>query len=294
MMRFNQSKDPTRTLSLRRRAASAIGGRFAKIRSAIRKEVVDKNVLNGTVIEEPETNAPRRKRKYRYGYAPLPETDFTAFLDSLVLLQLDLAEERPVEQYWLNTFIGAGYEAGIRNTRGTLKKEIQGIEELAGTLGADLPIESALTNPAHLERLGLIYSRTFNGMQGVSEETLLQMRAVLGQGIVNGDSPQEIAEALNGRVSSIGEVRSKLIARTEIVNAHQSASIQEVKNQQASFGTIEIKMQWQTTIDGRQRDEHRDWNNQIFTVEEAEARIGEPNCRCSLAPWLPEYADEEE
>ena len=294
---LNQSKDPTRTLALRNRASTAVNGRFKKIATAIRKAVVTENVLGGSVVEEGVEVNQVKKRKYTYEYVPLEDTEFTAFLEALILKELDLRDIGEYDKYWLNTYIGSGYEAGVKSSRSKLEKQATTI---AGAVGVgDLPFDSPLLNPAHVERAALIYTRTFNKMKSIALDAdppgnpsvINQLREVLTEGITNGNGPEVVARAMVKRVN-VGRSRARLIARTEIVNAHQTASLQEIRNVQESFGSIEVKALWEATLDGRERPEHHEWNGQVFTVEEAESRKGEPNCRCSISPWIPDFDEE--
>ena len=282
---INQTNDPTRTAALIRRAFQRTNGKFIRINAAIRKKIVDENVLGGTP-DPLDTNAPK-KRKYTYEYVPLGNTPFQLFMENLVDKELDLRRTGEYKNFWLSTFVGSGYDAGIKATRSGIKKQVGDSIQM-------LPLDSALNNPAHLERAQAVFTRTFNGMKGVGETMTDQMRSELAQGVLEGRNPIDIAASIKDRVNKIGRTRTRLIARTEIINAHQGASIQEVKNLQESFGSIELKMRWNTTMDGNERPDHAERNGQIYTTDEAEALIGEPNCRCSVDPYLPDFDDAED
>jgi hypothetical protein len=87
------------------------------------------------------------------------------------------------------------------------------------------------------------------------------------------------------RIDKIGKVRGRLIARTEIIKAHQTAAIQEAELLEAETGYT-INMEWSTCIDGRERPTHHDRNNKIYTKEKVQTLLGEPNCRCSVSPHV--------
>ncbi|MDA7999854.1 MAG: phage head morphogenesis protein [Alphaproteobacteria bacterium] len=49
-----------------------------------------------------------------------------------------------------------------------------------------------------------------------------------------------------------------------------------------------VMVRWKTTFDGRARDTHIARHNKIYTIDQASALIGEPNCRCAVVPVVPE------
>jgi SPP1 gp7 family putative phage head morphogenesis protein len=103
--------------------------------------------------------------------------------------------------------------------------------------------------------------------------------------MIRGDNPKTVAKDMIGRVDSIGITRAKLIARTEIVEAHNQAHVVEGGLLAKETG-IKEQYQWIGNDDGRERPKHVSWNNNIYSKEEILSMIGEPNCRCSVSLYI--------
>ena len=143
--------------------------------------------------------------------------------------------------------------------------------------------------PFHSERVGLIYTRVFHELEGVTRAMDSQISETLSSGMIEGIGPEEMARRLNGRVDKIGLTRSKLIARTEMVETYNQAAVSEFARASSIIGEP-IHVQWWTALDERVRSSHAVRHGKIFTQEEGLQLLGEPNCRCSLLPWI-ESAD---
>lgn len=179
-----------------------------------------------------------------------------------------------VSDHWLNTYVGNAY------IRGSIKTRSQ-VEKALGDRLNRIEDYSPFRNQAHVDRAELIFQRTFEDLKGVTSTMADQTRRVLSQGILEGKNPNVVAREMVERVDKIGITRAKLIARTEIVESHNSASIMEAELLTAETGE-DIQMRWKTSIDGRERDTHHDRHNNIYPLGVAQSLIGEPNCRCSI------------
>ena len=86
---------------------------------------------------------------------------------------------------------------------------------------------------------------------------------------------------MNARVDKIGISRSRLIARTEIINAHKLGKIMEGQALQELLGE-EIVYRWKTSGDTVVRPEHVGRNLKYYSFTRVLQLIGEPNCRCAV------------
>ena len=283
----SRDKDPSLSRPLYNRWIKGIDKQYNSLKEAITEYAVTENRLGAveattsrdidiTALVEP-------KKKYIYSDSAARVEDFTRWLDQQVADGI-LASSRTVEgivgygnQLWSDVFIYSAYQQGIQQARTDLKNS--GIE--LPDLG---PAAVAFNRPFHANRVALLYTRSFNGMRGVTEAMKSQMAAVLATGIAEGRSPYDIAYKLRDRVDKIGITRSRLIARTETVRAHNEGSLNEYEALEGIVGEP-IMVQWWTALDERVRATHQERHGRVYTLERARELVGEPNCRCALLPW---------
>jgi SPP1 gp7 family putative phage head morphogenesis protein len=149
-----------------------------------------------------------------------------------------------------------------------------------------------------MDRLGLLYTRVYQELKGITASMDTQISRILVQGIADGDGLRLIAKKLlttvNGGdlslVDSLGRFipakrRAETLARTEIIRAHHLATIQEYRN----WGVLGIKVlgEWKTADDNRVCSECEKMEGKVFTLDEIENMIPlHPNCRCIALPYI--------
>lgn len=263
-------KDPTSTIVLRNRASREVARRFNAIKVAVN------SAFNPGGLQTNISRAYAGQFLYLRDDQKVPE--FERFLkkqiDEEILRVGGLTPtEQELENHWLNRHIGDGYKRGAVKTRLAMERALPQLLKL--------PDFSPFANPAHVERSQLIYQRAFSDLEGVTQTMAKQMSRVLSEGILKGKAPKVVAKELNERVDKIGITRAKLIARTEIVEAHNMASILEAELLEKETG-VKIAMEWITALDGRERDTHRERNGKVYDKKVVQGMLGEPNCRCSV------------
>lgn len=128
---------------------------------------------------------------------------------------------------------------------------------------------------------------------------------IIKQGIIQGESVEQITKRLCTDLSSMNENKMRMFARTGITEA-QNAGRQEQMRQAAEELDIEQEKEWQATYDNRTRDAHRHLDgqrvpwNETFQSDLGEIRYpGDPtadpanvyNCRCTMKTIYPKYED---
>ena len=187
-------------------------------------------------------------------------------------------------QPWSDIYIRSAYQRGMERGRRDLVN-----------LGVDLPLyestpgglSASFNSPFHAERVGLIYTRTFTDLEGVSQVMDTQISRVLANGLSQGHGPYQLARDINNRVDKIGITRARLIARTETILSHNMAAIGEYAAAEQIIGQ-EVRVSWLTAGDERVRDKHIAWSQKAdgYTRQEAESMLGEPYCRCATIPLI--------
>jgi len=304
--------DPTRTTTLRNQFAAEMGRKFKWLRGQIRKAIVDrdcfglKNRMN--VFQLPnhrEFNFKRDAAKLVAFEQWLNEQVQQGILETFRAPQLGAG----VEDVWTNRYIQTSYQKGIVRARNELRAA--GIKDLGGmeipSLGTDAAIQTAFNQPFHLDRVGLLYTRTFNDLKGITNNMDAQISRVLAQGMADGKGPYQIAELLTKTISGpVGDLsltdtlgrfipaerRAKILARTEIIRAHHAATIQEYRNW--GLEGVKVKAEWTTAGDSRVCARCRALEGKIFTLKEIEGKIPlHPQCRCIALPVVDDGEEEE-
>ena len=296
-----ESFDPTKTLTLRNQFARDMAKRFRMLRGVIRKAIVEEDVfgLKNEVNTFAEMNTPGR---LAFDF-PRSSDKVTAFMQWLKrqeqagILEVTEATQlgTAVENAWTNKYIQSSYQRGILRARQELIKagySVPGIESVSGG------IDFVFNQPFHLDRVGLLYTRTFSDLVGITANMDMQISRVLSQGMADGKGPVEIARLLtrtiSGPVGDLGltdtlgrfipaERRAKILARTEMIRAHHQATIQEYEN----FGVVgvKVKAEWTTAGDDRVCIECATLEGHVFELEEIQNMIPlHPMCRCIALP----------
>ena len=282
-------RDPTATLTLRLWAVRQVNRRFKSIRRAVIQTLVGNDALSvdGGGVSANAVPATRARFVYLRDAAKVEE--FGRWVAEQVTSDVfdgHLAARSTPSDFWLRTAAKTAYGRGAAKAQQRVLRFYANDPAAAALAG-----RSIYASAAHAERAELIYTRMFEKLRGVTAQMEAQMRGVLSDGVIKGLSPNLIAENLADRIDKIGMTRARLISRTEIVNAHNFASISASKDLERSIEGAEVKLKWVTALDGRERPSHRARNGKIYSQKEASQLIGEPNCRCSVSAWLPQFEE---
>ncbi len=279
--------DPTRTLTLRKAFVTDMDKRFNALKRLIRESIIDNDCFGLVTPATPfSTLAAATPGQFRFDRSAAKVEGFMAWLqeqEKAGVLQL-VNKSRigtPVEQLWANTYIDTAYQRGIRRGREELRKQGVDIPTFGDKQLRD-PVIAAFNQPVHADRVGLIYSRVYSDLKGITSAMDTQISRVLAQGLAEGRNPRELARTINDRVDKIGITRARMLARTEVIRAHHAANVQEYRN--AGIEGVSVMVEWSTAgykvctvcsaLQGKR-----------FTLDEIEFMIPKhPNCRCVAIP----------
>lgn len=275
----SRQDDPTRTIVLRSRYASDARNRLRKLKTAIRKKIVDENFFSPIT-----TNA------FQYEYQ---DEKLNLFMEWLQLQEAEgilelirMPNVLPVSlspRPWSDVYIWSAYQKGIAQTRADLRGFNMQIPIATGGIGS---LEFGFNAPIHNESVRVLYTRNFSQLKGVTAEMDTQISRILSQGMIDGKNPRKMATEISKKIDTIGIVRANRIARTEVINAFNVASLNDLDLME-NFLDETIYVQWLTALDERVRSSHRLRHGKIYKREDARKLIGEPNCRCACPPYLP-------
>ena len=309
--KVHQKVDPTHTTVLRNAFARDMARRFKSLIRSIKIGVVDRDVFGlssganalGTFITQqvviPDPGAfafPRSSDKI---------AAFMRWLEAQVEAEMLTVGEfeqigAAIESAWTNKYILESYKRGISRSRSEMKKSGFDIPSIAVSGGVD--IVAGL--PMHVDRLGVLYTRVFSELKGITSQMDQQISRILAQGIADGDNPRLLARKLVaaidgtgagklGITDSLGRYipaarRAELLARTEVIRAHHQGMVQEYMNWRVEGVTLQAE--WKTAGDHRVCERCEIYEGETFTLEEAMNMIPlHPLCRCIALPYRKEW-----
>ena len=122
-------------------------------------------------------------------------------------------------------------------------------------------------------------------IKSISNTTLEKLRKTLAEGIASGESIPHLASRVSAVYEDAKGYRSKLIARTENINASNSGALEAYKQSE-----VVKEKEWLATMDDRVRDEHAAMNGEVVDLDKpfsnGEMVPSSPNCRCTIIPVI--------
>lgn len=285
---LSQNSDPTKTSTLRRKYAQRLRGQLRKLNAAIRRGVAEQDVLDLTANDsEPPEDPPVFRFPTDEGYIDA----FIKWLDD----QLSRGLLRVISRD-NNTFIRTAYERGIDHAETGLTQ--------AGIDLQHLPESSILNRPIHRDELQELYTRNYEYLEGISQDLSDEIRDELTRGFKEGWNPRKMARSLTDRVNRIGKTRATVMARTETINAHSTATLNRFE--ETGVETVGITAEFSDSDDDRVCPICETLDGEVYELDEArngtfefdpgdddpDLLAGEyaikppvhPQCRCSFIP----------
>ena len=293
--------DPTRTLTLRTAFVRDVDRRFRDLIKVIREAVVEQDCFGLTVQTFAEVTAPG----YQQFAYPRTSQKVEAFMEWLRtqqekgLLEIRFAPQygSSIEEAWTNMYIWDSYKRGVIRARSEMKKAGYDVPTIEATGGIDVVMQG----PFHIDRVGVLFTRAFEEMKGITAAMDTQISRVLAQGLIDGDGAMMIARKLVATINGAGmgelgitdsigrfipaQRRAQTMARTEIIRAHHMGNVQSYKN----WGVmgVTVTAEWSTAGDERVCDECASLEGNVYTLQEIEHMIPRhPNCRCIAMPII--------
>jgi len=292
--------DPTRTTVLRNAFAQQMRNRFNNIARGVMFAVDDLDVfgLRDTFLTQQVT--PPGFRAFDFQSSSDQIEAFMRWLqqqENNEILELSTFNRigSSVEGAWTNIYIADAYKRGIIRARHELRKAGFDVPSLESTGGIDISFSS----PFHADRAALLFTRTFEGLKGITAQMDTQISRVLAQGMMDGDGPALLARKLVATINGTGmgdlgitdtlgrfipaRRRAEMLARTEIIRAHHQGMMQEYKNWRVEG--VRVLIEWSTAGDNRVCAICEGFEGQTFTLEEINSLIpAHISCRCVGIP----------
>jgi SPP1 gp7 family putative phage head morphogenesis protein len=278
-----RKRDPQRLTGLRNRFVADTNRRFKQLARAIRKLLVDDDVLGFRADRQtaPITLPPQREvgrsvastvlattnelitnvGEWRFQTDPQKVKNFKEWIQAEMsngILQIQ-GDGVP----WSDKYVTTAY-------RTAYKRSVKGLPE--GTFGS----------PVKLTKVELVGTRAFSSLEGISQKMAGEMNRIFAEGIANGTGSRQIAKQLTDRLD-INRKRALTIARTETAYAHSEGQLDAYE--EAGVLELEVMAEWSATGDDRVCPRCQPMDGTVLTIKEARGMIPlHPNCRCA---WLP-------
>jgi SPP1 gp7 family putative phage head morphogenesis protein len=263
--------DPTRTGRVRRSFEAEAVRRFRWLRSQIYQAVVTDDGFGLTANARRMFDFPRSEEKVESFMAWLKRQEREGILT--------VTEGTPVSTAgrlaWTSKYVQHAYTVGVQNGAQEIRR--------GGVDVTDRWVDSAFARPIHADRIGLLYTRTYSDLEGITQSMDRRISRVLADGIAAGDHPRLLASRMTDVVDKIGIVRVRTLARTETIAAHHQAQINAYR--EAGVEGVTVLAEWSTAGDDRVCPECEALQGKVYSLDQIEGMIPvHPNCRCTALP----------
>jgi SPP1 gp7 family putative phage head morphogenesis protein len=277
--------DPSRTAMIRRRFMQEMSARFRKLEQAITKAVDSEDKFG---LKEKQVATVGRVFAAHAHYTALTTAeqlaDFRKWADSQLSNTILGGNHN-----WLERYIKESYEKGQgRAFDDAMKKYSEKHSEKFNSKmdyyrgKRDEFLRSSFRQPASIERVNLLASRSFMDLKGVTQDMSTKMNRIMTDSIIQGRSPRETGRELNKIVGG-SRNRGTMIARTETIRAHADGQLEALKNM--GVEEVGVMVEWSSASDDLVCPLCADMDGTVMPIDKAGSIIPlHPNCRCC---WLP-------
>lgn len=274
--------DPTQQKGREKRAYADFRRRLRAINAEIQDKVVAQLQPREIALNGLRAYLLNAERVYIYelDYLQLRRIDETiAEIIQRIMMQRG-------EQYdnWFQAYTADAYQQGAAYAQSSLAVQS------AVYASAYSNVESVLFTTEYQRRIAVVTSRTFNSMEGFTDDLITTTRRILGDTIAQGRSPRWAAQQLKGYLVDTEGTQAKAasraatIARTELGVAYRSAVMDESQRASESLGLV-TKLLWVSALMATTRKTHGEKHSEILTraqVTDFYSKNGNSiNCRCS-------------
>lgn len=326
------TQDPTRTTVLRARWVRDVRARWADLNRAIVETIVVKDCfgiqpsvlgvaaadslsfVRGDVLVPPihvrrRAQGIARAKAFQFGTTSQKVDAFMSWLERQEAAGVLEIVRRPGQALgsgvWSDVYVQTSYRKGILRGKREMKQSLREagirVDRLYPDTGRE--VAGAFLQPVHAERIGVVYSRTFEKLKTatmltndrIRTELLEGLTDGLARGIAEGKSPRviarEIARKATDAANVVGRHRMTLIARTEVIAAHHKATMGEYRLAERELAAegwdvkLDVKAEMSTAANPCPECDYL--STFTYTLDEAEGLIPvHPQCRCAVIPRI--------
>ena len=146
-------------------------------------------------------------------------------------------------------------------------------------------LRSSFARPETVEKIQLLAGRSYDDLEGVTDDMSLRMSRALTDGLTQGKHPNDIAKDLADQVD-IGRDRAETIARTEIIRAHAEGQLNSLE--QLGVEEVGVAVEWTVTEDEKLCPKCAALAGVVLKIEEAHGLIPRhPNAVFAGSTFVP-------
>ena len=277
---------PSRMATTQDNFRKEIERRFKALRDALSLLIEERNELDlpANQIDESGPNGPRDIVQqspadivddFEFSTRAGREASFQTWWEDAVESSLIEPIDRDAilnGEHYSAAHLDNGYKKGIKWADPRLKEFGVDID--------DVDVATTFELPIHQDTARTLYTRTYGQLESVAEHTEQEVARILTDEVAAGEGPRSIARTLTNEVQSIQRTRGRMVARTEVMNAHAYATgnrYQEYGVEWANIITFEPCSQCVEFRDGGP-----------YPVREVQSALPiHPNCVCAMVPASP-------
>jgi len=207
--------DATNTEPIRKRFLRAVRQHFRKVRGLIREIVgydedrlhlkQDATLTDADDIERFTTDEGKTRAFIKW----LREQLDGGILETIERKRVKNGEHASA------TYVRASYKQGWENATQRLRNAGVSAEAVEDIFNLGVP----------RRQLKKLYTRTYENLQSVNEDTADAVRDVLTEGLAEGINPRDMATRLTDEVETIQKTRAEVIARSETINSYSESTV---------------------------------------------------------------------
>ncbi len=280
--------DPTRTITLRRRLGEEFKRRFARLKMALYKLVVEDDAFGLKEESHDPWNLASNlasftaNTRWKFSDDPDKVASFKVWLKTQVEVQLLSQSDKELWQRYVEQGFAKGAGRSFDDVKARHPAAMAETLDFTGGRREQF-LRDAFGQPVAIEKVKLLAGRLYDDLDGVTKQMSTVMARTLTDGLVQGKSPRAIARDLSDNVDKIGKDRALLIAHTEIIRAHAEGQLLALR--QLGVEEVGVMVEWSTTGDAKVCPQCKPMEGVVLTLDEATGLIPRhPRCRCA---WIP-------
>jgi SPP1 gp7 family putative phage head morphogenesis protein len=247
----------------------------------ITKRHIESQRGNFAVLARPQP------REFQFRTSPAKVKAFREWLEEQIDARiLSPKEGADPNKPWTFKYIESAYKKGKNNAYIRSRRRQAVMDERSFDAGLENFLKDSFNAGEMTSKIELLSTRSFEQLRGVSSQMGQQMNRILAQGMADGKGVMEIAREMSRTISGMSKNRARVIARTEIINAHAEGSLDGMEA--LGVEDVGVLAEWSTAGDGRVCPRCSAMEGKKYKIKDARGLIPiHPQCRCAWVPYVP-------